>query len=74
MSSTPTTYFKLSYSIHPQEQPHLTDPIGTFGETSDHKGPVALCKAGEVNRVQRLGKGKRVSAPAGGRKGGGEGE
>lgn len=44
-----TTYFKLSYSIHPQEEPHLTDTIGTLGKTSNHKALVGLCKAREVN-------------------------
>lgn len=71
---TSTTYFKLSYSIHPQEEPHLTDPIGTFCKTSNHKGLVGLCKAGEVNRIECLGRGKWILGAGGGRKGGGEDE
>lgn len=67
---TSTTYFKLSCSLHPQEEPHLADPIGAFGKPSDHKSLAGLCKAGEINWIQRLGKGRGISAPAAGVKGG----
>lgn len=59
MSAHSTTYFKLSYPIHPQEEPHLTDPVRTFGKASNHKGLVGLHKAREVNRIECLGKGNR---------------
>lgn len=66
---TSSTYFKLPYPVQPQEEPHLTEAGGTPGEAGDHKGLVGLCKAGEVQGIECLGKGKWISAPAGGRKG-----
>lgn len=71
---TSSTHFKLAYPVQPQEEPHLTEASGAPGQASDHKGPVGLCKAGEIQGIQCLGKGKWISAPAGGRKGRGKGQ
>lgn len=73
-SPTSSTYFKLSYPIQPQEEPHLTEASRASGQASNHKGPVALCKAREIQGIQCLRKGKWISAPAAGRKGRGEGQ